>query len=143
MRGWTPAPEGFHRIRSMARAAAAAPSALRGKSRSGGGAEGHRDAQACTTPTSGSSPSSSGLPDLDRRGQISNKPEICGEERTVRAGRAADHREVRSTCRSRSRTFLRKVLRFTPSSSAARIWLPRVAASAAPISGPSISRRTR
>ncbi|WP_083530847.1 helix-turn-helix transcriptional regulator [Methylobacterium sp. AMS5] len=31
------------------------------------------------------------------------------------------HREVRNTCRSRSRTFLRRVLRLTPSSSAARI----------------------
>lgn len=53
------------------------------------------------------------------------------------------HRAVRKTCRSRSRTFLRSVLRFTPSSSAARIWLPRVAARAAPISGPSISRKIR
>jgi hypothetical protein len=52
-------------------------------------------------------------------------------------------RDVRMTCSSRSRTFLRSVFRLTPRSSAARIWLPRVAASAAPISGPSISRRTR
>src|SRR5215203_5138726 len=43
-------------------------------------------------------------------------------------------RELRMTWRSRSRTFLRKVFRLTPRSSAARIWLPRVAASAAPIS---------
>lgn len=59
------------------------------------------------------------------------------------AGRSLLQRGVRKTWRSRSRTFLRRVLRFTPSSSAARIWLPRVAARAAPISGPSISRSTR
>src|SRR5215472_1314952 len=42
---------------------------------------------------------------------------------------------------SRSRIFLRKVLRLTPSRSAARIWLPRVAVSAAVSSGNSTSRR--
>ena len=47
------------------------------------------------------------------------------------------------TWMSRSRIFLRSVLRLTPSSSAARIWLPRVAASAAESSGYSTSRRMR
>lgn len=68
----------------------------------------------------------------------------AGEARAGSTGGLRDsHRAVRNTCRSRSRTFLRSVLRLTPRSSAARIWLPRVAASAAPISGPSISRRMR
>src|SRR5262249_4931529 len=38
---------------------------------------------------------------------------------------------LRKTWISRSRIFLRSVLRLTPSKSAARIWLPRVAASVA------------
>ena len=50
---------------------------------------------------------------------------------------------VRMTWISRSLIFLRKVLRLTPSRSAARIWFPRVAASAAESSGYSISRRMR
>ena len=41
------------------------------------------------------------------------------------------------------RIFLRKVLRLRPSRSAARIWFPRVAASAAVINGSSILRSTR
>ena len=71
-------------------------------------------------------------------------PETDGE--TVRSEAESPpggQRELRMTWRSRSRTFLRKVFRLTPRSSAALIWLPRVAASAAPISGASISRRTR
>src|SRR5262249_34477170 len=44
---------------------------------------------------------------------------------------AAGYPPVRMTWMSRSRIFLRKVLRLTPRRSAARIWLPRVAASAA------------
>ena len=63
---------------------------------------------------------------------------------TVRCNRAADVScSVRITWISRSRIFLRSVLRLTPSRSAARIWLPRVAASAADSSGYSISRRMR
>ena len=50
---------------------------------------------------------------------------------------------VRNTWMSRSRIFLRSVLRLTPSRSAARIWLPRVAASVTDSSGCSISRRMR
>src|SRR5262249_11784917 len=50
---------------------------------------------------------------------------------------------LRKTWISRSRIFLRSVLRLTPSKSAARIWLPRVAASVADRSGCSISRSTR
>ena len=48
---------------------------------------------------------------------------------------------VLTTWMSRSRIFFRSVFRFTPSRSAARIWLPRVAANAAVSSGTSISRR--
>ena len=50
---------------------------------------------------------------------------------------------LRYTWISRSRIFLRSVLRLRPSRSAARIWLPRVAASAAVSSGTSISFRMR
>src|SRR5436309_2554523 len=50
---------------------------------------------------------------------------------------------LRKTWISRSRIFLRNVLRLTPSRSAARIWLPRVAASVTESSGCSISRRMR
>src|ERR1700732_4511688 len=50
---------------------------------------------------------------------------------------------VRITWISRSLIFLRKVLRLTPRRSAARIWLPRVAASAADSNGYSISRKIR
>ena len=64
----------------------------------------------------------------------------CGQIITAAQRQA---RLDRTTMSSRSRTFLRRVLRLTPRSSAARIWLPRVAARAAPIRGPSISRRTR
>ena len=53
------------------------------------------------------------------------------------------HPLVRMTCISKSRIFLRSVLRLTPNRSAARIWLPRVAASAAERRGYSISRRIR
>src|SRR5258707_12339630 len=53
------------------------------------------------------------------------------------------HPLVRMTWISKSRIFLRSVLRLTPSRSAARIWLPRVAASAAESKGYSISRRIR
>src|SRR6185437_3335988 len=49
----------------------------------------------------------------------------------------------RKTWMSRSRIFLRNVLRLTPKRSAARIWLPRVAASAAVNSGYSTSRKMR
>src|SRR5262249_28805321 len=41
---------------------------------------------------------------------------------------AISYPPVRITWMSRSRIFLRSVLRLTPSRSAARIWLPRVAA---------------
>ena len=50
---------------------------------------------------------------------------------------------VRKTWMSRSRIFLRRVLRLRPSSAAARIWLPRVAASAAIRSGRSTCCRMR
>jgi hypothetical protein len=50
-------------------------------------------------------------------------------------------RGARTHLMSRSRTFLRNVFRLSPKSSAALIWLPRVAASAAVINGCSISRR--
>ncbi len=52
-------------------------------------------------------------------------------------------RPWRMSWMSRSRIFLRRVLRLTPRSSAALIWLPRVAASAAEMSGYSTSRKTR
>ena len=65
-----------------------------------------------------------------------------GRVREFRGGREAQ-REERISRTSRSRTFFRKVLRLRPSSSAALIWLPRVAASAIEISGYSISRRMR
>ena len=57
--------------------------------------------------------------------------------------RASAQPPVRITWMSRSRIFLRSVLRFTPNRSAARIWLPRVAARAADNSGYSTSRRMR
>ncbi len=66
--------------------------------------------------------------------------------RSVRASRsmkALRYPLLRNTWMSRSRIFLRSVLRFTPSRSAARIWLPRVAASVTVSSGCSISRSTR
>src|SRR5262249_13654307 len=50
---------------------------------------------------------------------------------------------LRNTWMSRSRIFFRSVLRLTPSRSAARIWLPRVAASVTESRGCSISRRIR
>ena len=49
----------------------------------------------------------------------------------------------RTTGISRSRIFLRSVLRFSPSMEAALIWLPRVAASVSRISGLSTSAITR
>ena len=64
----------------------------------------------------------------------SDAPAPCG---VLRPGSSAVQRELRMTWMSRSRIFLRRVLRLKPSSSAALIWLPRVAASAAPISGSS------
>ena len=66
-------------------------------------------------------------------------------ERMDRLGRDMPGRQplVRITWISRSRIFLRSVLRLSPSRSAARIWLPRVAASAADSSGYSTSRRMR
>ena len=57
--------------------------------------------------------------------------------------RSNAQRMERMTWMSRSLIFLRRVLRLTPRSSAALIWLPRVAARAAPIRGSSISRRMR
>ncbi len=58
-------------------------------------------------------------------------------------GEPARYRVERIMRMSRSRIFLRRVLRLTPRSSAALIWLPRVAARAALSSGYSISRRMR
>ncbi len=59
-------------------------------------------------------------------------------------GRAPSlQRGRRISLMSSSRTFLRSVLRFRPSISAALIWLPRVAARAADTRGTSSSRRTR
>jgi len=59
------------------------------------------------------------------------------------AAAAPRQRLVRMTWMSRSRIFLRSVLRLRPNSSAALIWLPRVAASAADSSGYSTSFRMR
>ena len=53
------------------------------------------------------------------------------------------HRAIRKACRSKFRACLRTVLRFTPKSSAAPIWLPRRVATAGPISGSSISCKMR
>ena len=57
--------------------------------------------------------------------------------------RSRDQRIVRIVRKSRSRIFLRRVLRLSPSTSAALIWLPRVVASVAAISGASSSRSRR
>jgi hypothetical protein len=61
----------------------------------------------------------------------------------MRTSSSLGHRAERIHLMSRSRTFLRNVFRFSPKSSAALIWLPRVAASAAEINGYSISRKIR
>ena len=53
------------------------------------------------------------------------------------------HIRPRTTGMSRSRIFLRSVLRLSPSIAAALIWLPRVAASVSRISGRSTSAITR
>ena len=71
--------------------------------------------------------------------RIATKPRR-GNGSSMRPGRQLP---PRNTWMSRSRIFLRNVLRLRPSRSAARIWLPRVAASAAVSSGYSISRRMR
>ena len=61
-----------------------------------------------------------------------------------RAGgaRASGQAIPRTTGMSRSRIFLRSVLRFSPSMAAALIWLPRVAARVSWISGRSTSAST-
>ena len=63
---------------------------------------------------------------------------------TQRAGWRGDvHISPRTTGISRSRIFLRSVLRLSPSIAAALIWLPRVAARVRRISGRSTSAITR
>ncbi len=64
-----------------------------------------------------------------------------GDQR--RTGRLLGHISPRTTGISRSRIFLRRVLRFSPSIAAALIWLPRVAARVRRISGRSTSAITR
>src|SRR5258705_8535559 len=66
-----------------------------------------------------------------------------GVSKEVGQGYGRPQPPVRITWMSRSRIFLRSVLRFTPKRSAARIWLPRVAASAADNRGYSPPLRMR
>ena len=58
-------------------------------------------------------------------------------------GQSAPHHGARLTWMSRSRIFLRSVLRLRPRTSAALSWLPRVAARARAIKGRSTSRISR
>ena len=67
----------------------------------------------------------------------------CNNVARLRLFGGACQRKLGIPRRLRSRIFLRSVLRLRPRISAALIWLPRVRASVAAISGASRSRRTR
>ena len=80
-----------------------------------------------------------------RRYALRPSPELrnCNSVARLRQNGGETHLNPRTPRRSRSRIFLRSVLRLRPRISAALIWLPRVADSVAAISGASRSRRTR
>ena len=80
-----------------------------------------------------------------RRRALRPSPELrnCNSVARLRQNGGETHLNPRTPRRSRSRIFLRSVLRLRPRISAALIWLPRVTDSVAAISGTSRSRRTR
>ena len=80
-----------------------------------------------------------------RRYALRPSPELrnCNSVARLRQNGGETHLNPRTPRRSRSRIFLRSVLRLRPRISAALIWLPRVTDSVAAINGTSRSRRTR